>query len=200
MHPLYVRETFVWKCISPYNRLLCWRDPSVMVHTLDSCRRGMLLLPSVLVTVVDQTMTSFCLSLLLIGLLILPLTVHSVCRHPTGKHHKSNLTLKSEGCTPKTVQVKICEGECSSTCYPQYRHGRIETKTICHGCTADTKKMIKKEVKLQCGPDNSKIIKYEEASKCLCVMLGNCEIGSRKGQVFNEIETEKYSGKRVPGL
>ena len=127
----------------------------------------------------------FLLSLLLTGLLILSPTAQSSCHHPIEGHPKGNLTLTKKGCTSKTIQVKMCEGECSSVCFPRYYHGEVVTTTICHGCRP--KEMVVKHETLQCG-SKTRTVKYKEPVKCECDFIGECSMGLRKRRSVRGIE------------
>lgn len=137
---------------------------------------------------------AFQLSLLLAELLILPSTIYSSCHRPVSGHPQGLLTLTEEGCSNKTVRVKVCQGDCSSICYPEVRNNEVQTRTVCHGCAP--KEMVVKYASLQCG-SRTRNVTYQEASKCECHYLGVCEIGSRKRRSVNETEVVPKLVKRA---
>ena len=134
--------------------------------------------------------TSSNLCLLIMGLLIVTTTAPK-CKKPVGGHRRGTLEVTKSGCTPETVDVKVCEGDCSSASYPFYEHGEVKTGILCHGC--EPKSFKTKIVKLQCD-SKKQDVEYYEPKDCLCKKY-SCEIGLRKKRSTNE--TEVMDANRV---
>jgi hypothetical protein len=118
------------------------------------------------------------------GLLIV--TIAGKCQKPVSGHRKGKLTLSEPGCTSKTVDVNVCEGDCSSASYPVYETGEVKTGIICYGC--EPRSFKSKKVKLDCGSKKQNV-EYFEPDDCLCKQY-SCEIGLRKKRSTNETADE----------
>jgi hypothetical protein len=139
----------------------------------------------------------YLLPLLVTAILITSPATQGSCRHPIEGHPRGNLTLKKRGCTPKTVPVKVCEGECSSMCFPHYHHGEIVTTTACFGCRP--KEMALKHETLECGT-KTKTVTYMEAVQCECDPIGKCFVGMKKRRSVTGIQGMRPVRAIVPTL
>jgi hypothetical protein len=136
------------------------------------------------------------LYLLIAGLLTVT-TIAKICSDPVSAHRRGTLEISKKGCIPKTVDVNVCDGYCSSITYPDFEHGAVKMNLACHGCVP--KSVNRRKVWLQCGSQR-KPEWYSDPTECECKKFKTCEIGSRKKRSTNETDLDMENVESKTGL